>query len=362
MARPAFSRSALVALVGAAIVAASLTLSGSLTVGGNATLGDTEADGHTAWGTLTSKETVGAAVGGANINIDLIDTTPAAAGVGGSLRFQGVYTGTSTTTGAEIKAYKTNGTAGNFGFDLVFATRPDGGSVTERMRISDQGAVAIPGALTINGTSTLGDAVGDTTTISGSCVIGGNAYIAGNIELSQAGDTYIYGSTSTSSGNQNLNLFAGGTGEVRVNSNTGGVSNAGTGGLGVYGGAGGATRQVWLKANGDIVANGAAQLGDGTTDTVTAWGHVKSQGAAPTLSSCGASPTITGTDYAGIVTTGAAATGCTITFSRTMTNEPACVITPKGSATNPTCTESATAITCSAAAASTKYKYVCVEL
>jgi hypothetical protein len=116
-------------------------IAGTLGVDGTTTLGDTTSDATTVNGIATFNKAVGTAVGGSTPNIDLIDTTSAAQGVGGSLRFQGAYTGTTTTSFAEIKAYKTNGTGGNFSGDLVLATRPDGGSMTERMRIADTGAV-----------------------------------------------------------------------------------------------------------------------------------------------------------------------------------------------------------------------------
>lgn len=92
-------------------------------------------------------------------------------------------------------------------------------------------------------------------------------------------------------------------------------------------------------------------------------GHVTSNSTAiPVLSTCGTSPTIVAgsTDTAGKITTGGTATTCTITFAATWGTAPSCVLTPEGSATQPTYTTSATAITASVDIASTVYNYVCV--
>lgn len=54
-------------------------------------------------------------------------------------------------------------------------------------------------------------------------------------------------------------------------------------------------------------------------------------GTAPALTSCGTgSPAITGTDVAGIVTAGTAATGCVITFNKAYTSTPFCTVTWQG--------------------------------
>lgn len=92
-------------------------------------------------------------------------------------------------------------------------------------------------------------------------------------------------------------------------------------------------------------------------------GKIKSNGTGiPVLSGCGTTPTIVAgsTDFAGKLTTGSAATTCTITFSSTWGTAPSCILTPEGGATHPTYTTSATAITVTVDIASTVYNYVCV--
>ena len=75
--------------------------------------------------------------------ISIHDSTSMAIGVGGLLQFTGNYTGTSLTTAASIHAAKTNGTDSEYGFDLAFCNRTNGGSNTEKMRISSAGNVGI---------------------------------------------------------------------------------------------------------------------------------------------------------------------------------------------------------------------------
>lgn len=71
------------------------------------------------------------------------DSASMAAGVGGGIVFRGNYTGTTGTTAAAIHAAKSNGTDGQFGFDLAFNTRTNGAGNTEKMRVTSAGNVGI---------------------------------------------------------------------------------------------------------------------------------------------------------------------------------------------------------------------------
>jgi hypothetical protein len=97
---------------------------------------------------------------------------------------------------------------------------------------------------------------------------------------------------------------------------------------------------------------------------VAATGHeLVLAGGTPVLSSCGSgSPTVTGTDAAGFFTTGGTVTTCTLTFATTYTNRPSCVVSAEGTATEPTFTVSATAITFTVDVASTTYDYRCTGM
>lgn len=81
----------------------------------------------------------------------------------------------------------------------------------------------------------------------------------------------------------------------------------------------------------------------------------------PVLSSCGTSPSILGNDTVGKLTTGSAATTCTITFSVAYNVAPACILQTQGAATQPTYTTSTTAITVTVDIASTVYNYICLS-
>jgi hypothetical protein len=101
------------------------------------------------------------------------------------------------------------------------------------------------------------------------------------------------------------------------------------------------------------------QFGSGTGAPT----HIASgQTTAPALTSCGTTPSITGTDTAGIVTMGTTATGCVITFNVAYTATPFCVVswiaTPLASQSYVT---SNTAITTTQTSTSNnKLQYVCV--
>ena len=73
-----------------------------------------------------------------------IDSTAQAAGTGAGLVLGGFYSATQTSSGVQIKASKTNGTAGDYGFDMSFLTLQNSTSnLTERMRISSTGIVTM---------------------------------------------------------------------------------------------------------------------------------------------------------------------------------------------------------------------------
>ena len=56
-------------------------------------------------------------------------------------------------------------------------------------------------------------------------------------------------------------------------------------------------------------------------------GHIQTHGTAPTLTSCGGSPSIVGNDNSFTITVGTTATGCTATFATAWTNAPSCTVT-----------------------------------
>jgi len=71
------------------------------------------------------------------------DTSAVALGNGGGIMFQGVYTGTTALDCSGIQAYKENATDGNYAYAMTFATRANGGNLTEQMRIASNGIVTM---------------------------------------------------------------------------------------------------------------------------------------------------------------------------------------------------------------------------
>lgn len=115
-------------------------------------------------------------------------------------------------------------------------------------------------------------------------------------------------------------------------------------------------------------ASGA--FGVDTTNNVYFPGHILSTGtahAATTIGTCGTSPTIIGTDVAGVATTGSTATtSCVITFGRAYVTAPSCVVAGGTSmATTAALLATATTTTLTvtyASSTSAKINYVCVSL
>ncbi len=94
-----------------------------------------------------------------------------------------------------------------------------------------------------------------------------------------------------------------------------------------------------------------------STGNAATTGHNIVAGATPALSSCGTSPTISGSDNAGLITTGTGATACTFTFATAYANPPYCTVTDQ-SGTGDAYSITATAITLTVGAAH-KVNYQC---
>ena len=75
----------------------------------------------------------------------LVSTNTATAGYGGGIAFGGFFNGTTNRTNdfAGIQGFKENGTEGDYAGALRFTTRINGGSPTERIRVTSIGSVGI---------------------------------------------------------------------------------------------------------------------------------------------------------------------------------------------------------------------------
>ena len=88
-------------------------------------------------------------------------------------------------------------------------------------------------------------------------------------------------------------------------------------------------------------------FGVDTNNNVYFPGHILTTGpGTPVVTSCGGgTPTIAGTDFAGTVTQGTSAAGCTITFNKAFVAAPTCIINTATMASPISWTTSTTAIT-----------------
>ncbi len=104
-----------------------------------------------------------ASSGDSNHSVVIDDTTSMAQGVGGGIVFRGNY-GSGLTNGGFIQTEKSNGTSGNYAFDLVLGSRANGSSPAEAMRIDSSGNVGI-GTTSVNQKLVLLESLGDTTLV-----------------------------------------------------------------------------------------------------------------------------------------------------------------------------------------------------
>jgi hypothetical protein len=189
-------------------------------------------------------------------------------------------------------------------------------------------------SLTNSGSTTTTGLVNGANTTLGTSGVGNTTTVNGTLdERTSNADAYISIRSTASGGRQYF---------LESSATAGTVPNS----FNIYDGTAGAARFA-------ITSNGA----------MAAYEHVLNRGGVPTIGTCGSGTrNASSTDTAGVFTTDAAVTTCTITFARTWTNRPSCVLYGEGTATPPTCTISATAITCSVVGTSTTYNWHCIGL
>lgn len=116
-------------------------------------------------------------------------------------------------------------------------------------------------------------------------------------------------------------------------------------------------RQSAMHSSSNATINGTFQAGSYVAASTSGY---RDNGTDPTLSSCGGSPTVVGGNSFMRVTTGSAATACTITFSGAWAATPACLVEEEATGNAAIGkTVSTTAITLTVAAASTVYVIHC---
>ena len=178
--------------------AMTLDASGNLSIGTTSTTGRLRVQGAV----------VDAGEGDTNVLQSLYSTTAQGAGVGPSVLFGAVYDGSGSFAGmGSIAGIKENSTSGNYAGALKFMTRPNGGNLTERVRITSGGFVGIgiqsPGALlAVNASDNSYNAINcahSGTTAGNLQVASSNASLAGN----------VIESVATRAANSAYSLFSG---------------------------------------------------------------------------------------------------------------------------------------------------------
>ena len=132
----------------AAATVTTLNASGNVGIGLTAPAVKLDVNGIAGWGGGTTGQT--AQIVGTNSplgnggNLRVLSNTTQATNIGGSLVLGGYYTAQTNSIGfGEIGGRKENATAGNTAGYLAFGTRPNGGNMTERARITSSGNVGI---------------------------------------------------------------------------------------------------------------------------------------------------------------------------------------------------------------------------
>tara|TARA_B100000925_G_scaffold199456_1_gene151147 strand:+ start:3796 stop:5100 length:1305 start_codon:yes stop_codon:yes gene_type:complete len=108
---------------------------------GKVFIGSTSEHGPSAYNLANAGLSITAA--GENV-LRVLDSTSYAADVGGAILIGGNYRSTGDTQPfVELKSFKENGTNTNYAYGFRIGTTPNGGSITERLRITSAGNIGI---------------------------------------------------------------------------------------------------------------------------------------------------------------------------------------------------------------------------
>lgn len=218
--------------------------------------------------------------------------------------------------------------------------------------ISNTGTLTLPTSTdTLVGKATTDTLTNKTLTSPkiGTSILDTNGNILWGLTATGSAVNYITLANAATGSDPNITVSAGDTNRGYT------INAAGTGGLTVV-----STNTGPSTISRGLTGNNGANSGSGsdltwktavssTTLHVEATkGHINLGGTPPTISSCGTSPSVVGSDNAFEITVGSvSATGCTATFANAWTAAPVCTITNQSmSVVNPmTYTVSTTAVT-----------------
>lgn len=138
------------------------------------------------------------AIGSQDAPITIYSNSAMGADVGGMLAFGGLdFAGTTALTYAAIKGAKETATD-HTGGALIFGTRPDGGSITERMRIASNGTVTL-GVGSVSPLTSDGAALGTTSLMWSDLFLANGAVINwnnGEVTLTHSTSTLTFGAAT----------------------------------------------------------------------------------------------------------------------------------------------------------------------
>ena len=265
--------------------------------------------------------------------VDLITKSQATKGTGagglsiydsGGTNFTGLQAPSSVSSSGLYTMPATDGTTGQ-----VLSTN---GSKVLSWITGSGGSMVYPGAGIPNSTgSAWGTSYGTTGT--GSVVLSASPTLSGivsvntgnatNITLSNSGTYSGYNAISLNGDTSNNQLFIGIVGGAANDNNLYlFASNTSSNGQIVFRPNGGSVNQDLFNVLGNLSLGGQSP-----TQKLSISGVISYVTNAPTLSSCGTSPTIVGNDAQGTITAGTGATGCTATFTATYSASAHCNIT-----------------------------------
>lgn len=272
------------------------------------------------------------------------DPTWQAAGAGSGCTTTCTYTGTQTinapaNTLAFVTSGSTTGASTVGGYSLAHTLNTSGASfdlfkfaITDTAKGAGVKAFSIYGGPSANVSLFSVDMAGQITTNSN--IISGNQLIVatgsiinwnggGGTLSSPAANTVQLGNNDTASPSaQTFSMQSVSAGTT----NTAGADAIIAGSKGTGTGAGGALQFQTSLAG----TTGTAQNPLVTQLKIDGKGHMSAPGTAPAVSSCGTgSPSVTGSDIAGQITTGTSATTCTLTFKTAYAAAPGCVMSDK---------------------------------
>jgi hypothetical protein len=188
------------------------------------------------------------------------DLTPMAQGVGGGVQFGGKFHSNGTIAGfASISGIKENATDNDFSSALVFTTRANPNTQTEKMRISSNGNIGIGTTTPANRLVVTGDGSGIGQFGTSGC---GNNYVAITLSLTTAPSGCTNYTLTSSPNDQTLYINRPSGNAIRFRENNGSapdqlvIASGGNVGIGIT------TPTKKLDVNGDINASGTITGGN----------------------------------------------------------------------------------------------------